>query len=47
MTLPILNAALQIRKTRGFSFWDSAIVAAALASAATGSTPKTWPMGKW
>ena len=31
MTLPILNAALRIRKTRGFSFWDSAIVAAALA----------------
>jgi predicted nucleic acid-binding protein len=31
MTLPILNSALRIRKTRGFSFWDSAIVAAALA----------------
>ena len=31
MTLPILNAALRIRKTRGFSFWDSAIVASALA----------------
>jgi predicted nucleic acid-binding protein len=31
MTLPILNAAFRIRKTRGFSFWDCAIVAAALA----------------
>ena len=31
MTLPILNAALRIRKAQGFSFWDSAIVAAALA----------------
>ena len=31
MTLPILNAALRIRQTHGFSFWDSAIVAAALA----------------
>ena len=31
MTLPILNAALRIRKAHGFSFWDSAIVAAALA----------------
>ena len=31
MTLPILNAALRIRKTHGFSFWGSAIVAAALA----------------
>ena len=31
MTLPVLNIALRIRKTYGFSFWDSAIVAAALA----------------
>jgi predicted nucleic acid-binding protein len=31
MTLAVLNMALRIRKTRGFSFWDSAIVAAALA----------------
>jgi predicted nucleic acid-binding protein len=31
MTLPVLSAALRIRKTQGFSFWDSAIVAAALA----------------
>lgn len=31
MTLPILSAALRIRQTRGFSFWDSAIIAAALA----------------
>jgi len=31
MTLPILRAALQIRQARGFSFWDSAIIAAALA----------------
>jgi predicted nucleic acid-binding protein len=29
MTLPVLNSSLQIRKTYGFSFWDSAIVAAA------------------
>jgi predicted nucleic acid-binding protein len=31
MTLPVLKTALRIRKTYGFSFWDSAIVAAALA----------------
>ena len=31
MTLPILNAALRIRRAHGLSFWDSAIVAAALA----------------
>ena len=31
MTLPILHTALRIRKAHGFSFWDSAIVAAALA----------------
>ena len=31
MTLPVLNMALRIRKTHGFSFWDSAIAAAALA----------------
>jgi len=31
MTLPILRAALRIRQARGFSFWDSAIIAAALA----------------
>jgi predicted nucleic acid-binding protein len=31
MTLPILHEALRIRETRGFSFWDSAIVASALA----------------
>jgi len=31
MTLPILQAALRIRNTDRFSFWDSAIVAAALA----------------
>ena len=31
MTLAVLNMALRIRKTTGFSFWDSAIVAAALA----------------
>jgi predicted nucleic acid-binding protein len=31
ITLPVLNTALRIRKTFGFSFWDSAIVAAALA----------------
>ena len=30
-TLPILHSALRIRKARGFSFWDCAIVAAALA----------------
>ena len=30
MTLSVLNMALRIRKTQGFSFWDSAIVAAAL-----------------
>ena len=29
MTLPVLNMALQIRKVYGFSFWDSAILAAA------------------
>jgi len=29
MTMPVLNSALQIRKAHGFSFWDSAIVAAA------------------
>jgi predicted nucleic acid-binding protein len=31
MTLAVLNMALRIRKSRGFSFWGSAIVAAALA----------------
>jgi predicted nucleic acid-binding protein len=31
MTLPILHTALRIRRAHGFSFWDSAIVAAALA----------------
>jgi predicted nucleic acid-binding protein len=31
MTLSVLNQALRIRKTTGFSFWDSAIIAAALA----------------
>jgi predicted nucleic acid-binding protein len=29
MTMLVLNAALQIRKAYGFSYWDSAIVAAA------------------
>ena len=29
MTMPVLNAALQIRKAYGFSYWDSGIVAAA------------------
>jgi len=32
MTLPVLNDALRIRKMFGFSFWDSAIVAAAIAT---------------
>ena len=31
MTLAVLNMALRIRNTTGFSFWDSAIIAAALA----------------
>jgi predicted nucleic acid-binding protein len=31
VTLPVLYSSLQIRKTYGFSFWDSAIVAAARA----------------
>jgi predicted nucleic acid-binding protein len=31
MTFPVLHTALRIRKAHGFSFWDSAIVAAALA----------------
>jgi predicted nucleic acid-binding protein len=31
MTLPVLKTALRIRRAYGFSFWDSAIVAAALA----------------
>ena len=31
MTLPVLKTVLRIRKAYGFSFWDSAIVAAALA----------------
>ena len=31
MTLPVLKTALRIRKAYGFSFWDSAVVAAALA----------------
>ncbi len=31
MTLSVLNVALRMRKACGFSFWDSAIVAAALA----------------
>ena len=30
MTLPVLKSAWRIRKAHGFSFWDSAIVAAAL-----------------
>jgi predicted nucleic acid-binding protein len=28
-TLAVLNSALRIRKTNGFSYWDSAIIAAA------------------
>jgi predicted nucleic acid-binding protein len=31
MTMHVLNSALPIRKERGSSYWDSAIVAAALA----------------
>jgi predicted nucleic acid-binding protein len=31
MTLPVLKTAWRIRKAQGFSFWDSAILAAALA----------------
>src|SRR5262245_17684584 len=31
MNLAVLNAALRIRQTHGFSFWDCAILAAALA----------------
>ena len=31
MTFPVLNAAMRIRKAYGFSFWDSAIIGAALA----------------
>jgi predicted nucleic acid-binding protein len=31
MTLPVLYSALQIRKAYGFSFWDSAVIAAARA----------------
>ena len=31
MTLPVLKVALRVRKAYGLSFWDSAIVAAALA----------------
>jgi len=29
MTMPILNSALRIRKAHGFSYWDSAVIAAA------------------
>ena len=29
ITMPILTSALQIRKAHGFSYWDSAVVAAA------------------
>jgi predicted nucleic acid-binding protein len=29
LTMPVLNAALQIRRAYGFSYWDSTIVAAA------------------
>jgi len=31
LTLPILNAALEIKATHQFSYWDSAIIAAARA----------------
>ena len=31
MTMPVFKAALRIRQTHGFSFWDCAILAAALA----------------
>ena len=31
MTMHVLTSALRIRKANGFSYWDSAIVAAALA----------------
>lgn len=31
MNLAVLKSALRIRKTYGFSFWDSAVLAAALA----------------
>lgn len=30
MTLPVFNRALEIRENSGFSFWDSAIISAAL-----------------
>jgi predicted nucleic acid-binding protein len=29
LTMPVLRSALQIRKAHGFSYWDSAIIAAA------------------
>ena len=32
MTLSVLNDALRIRKTFGFIFWNSAMIAAALAT---------------
>jgi predicted nucleic acid-binding protein len=31
ITLPILTAALEIKAAHGFSYWDSAIIAAARA----------------
>jgi predicted nucleic acid-binding protein len=31
MTLPVLEAALEIKAAHGFSYWDSAIIAAARA----------------
>jgi predicted nucleic acid-binding protein len=35
MTLPIVEAALEIKARHGFSYWDSAIVAAARALGCT------------
>jgi len=35
MTLPILTAALGIKAAHGFSYWDSAIIAAACATGCT------------
>ncbi|HKM72906.1 MAG TPA: PIN domain-containing protein [Stellaceae bacterium] len=44
ITLSILAGASEIKASHGFSYWDSAIIAAPVPSDAASFTPRTWPM---
>ena len=44
INLAILSAALEIKATHGFSYWDSAIIAAAHALGAASYTRRIWRM---